>query len=509
MSISVYIATKPDLAQLIKTLLREAYGLDECFSEQIYNDNAKPHFEILKDDICFLAETSYVDGFYRDSYYHYFSSKLNSYSRDCVRISLFDGEVSEEDFADPEKIKMLQDRYRGFYVLRPTFPQIIGRSVISPMALNNSEMRICASDFNTTVNGLHFSVCGFPHSSQDTETITCAETTLWAIMEYFGNKYSYYKPVQPSTIIKHLNNISYERQVPSRGLAVHQISYALKEFGFGTKMYGKTEYGDEFERLLSCYVESGIPLVIAIQNKTRSIGHALLVVGRENNYTSRLDKLESYNVNDLLLEEIATRKNIVVYDYDSIPKQFIFIDDNRPVYQKATLAKPAEHYASDEWKDCTITHFIAPLYPKIYLEAFQAKNYVIRFLISGPQPICENSEIVLRVFLASSRSYKHELARNAGVSGELKNLLIETQMPKFIWVAEISTKVLLKTGRANGLMIVDATEANIYHKVNPLIMAAFDGNLLVLEKSSGKLEMKILHLEPFLNYEYNLKPFET
>jgi len=82
-------------------------------------------------------------------------------------------------------------------------------------------------------------------------------------------------------------------------------------------------------------------------------------------------------------------------------------------------------------------------------------------------------------------------------------------MPKFIWVAEISTKVLLKTGRANGLMIVDATEANIYHKVNPLIMAAFDGNLLVLEKSSGKLEMKILHLEPFLNYEYNLKPFET
>uniref|UniRef100_B3EN62 Uncharacterized protein n=1 Tax=Chlorobium phaeobacteroides (strain BS1) TaxID=331678 RepID=B3EN62_CHLPB len=169
--------------------------------------------------------------------------------------------------------------------------------------------------------------------------------------------------------------------------------------------------------------------------------------------------------------------------------------------QKATLTRPAEHYPTDEWRNCTITHFIAPLYPKIYLEAFQAKQYVIKFLITGPQPILQHSEYVFRVFLASSRSYKHELARNAGVHGELKHLMIEAQMPKFIWVAEISTKELIKEGKANGLMIVDATEANIYHKVNPLIMAVFDGNLLVSEKSSGKLESKQLNLHPFSIYE--------
>lgn len=507
-SISVYIATKPDWAMLITTLLCEAYGLDESFSEQIYIENVKPHFESLKDEICLLAETSYVDGFYRDSYYHYFSSKLNCYSRDCIRISLFDGEVSEEDFADPDKYDVLQGKYRGFYVLRPTFPLVIGRSVISPEALKDSEMRLCVSDFNTTANGLKLRVCGFPHSSQDTETITCAETTLWAIMEYFGNKYAYYKPVQPSKIIKQLNDLSYERQVPSRGLAVHQISYALKEFGFGTRMYGKDQYGDEFERLLSCYVESGIPLVIAIQNEVAGIGHALLAVGRENDYSTRFDELEPCNIDDEKCLLAMALNDIEIYDYDSMPKRFVFIDDNHPVYQKATLAKPAEHYPSDDWRKCTITHFIAPLYPKIYLEAFQAKKYVIQFLLTGPQPIREHSEIVLRVFLASSRSYKHELARNNGVSGELKNLLIETQMSKFIWVAEISTKELIKAGKASGLMIVDATEANVYHKVNPLIMAVFDGNLLVLEKSSGKLQKKVLHSEPFSIYDHNLKAFD-
>jgi hypothetical protein len=368
-------------------------------------------------------------------------------------------------------------------------------------------MRLCVSNFNTTANGLKFKVCGFPHSSQDTETITCAETTLWAIMEYFGNKYSYYKPVQPSKIIKQLNDLSYERQVPSRGLAVHQISYALKEFGFGTRMYGKDQYGDEFERLLSCYVESGIPLVVAIQNEESGIGHALLVAGRENDYSTRFDELDVCNVDDEESLLAMAENDIAIYDYDSMPKRFVFIDDNHPVYRKATLAKPAEHYHSDEWKKCTITHFIAPLYPKIYLEAFQAKKYVIKFLLTGPRPIRGNSEIVLRVFLASSRSYKHELAHNAGVNGELKNLLIETQMPKFIWVAEISTKELIKAGQASGLMIVDATEANIYHKVNPLIMAVFDGEMLVLEKSSGKLKSKVLHLSPFAIYEHNLKSF--
>lgn len=507
MGISVYIATKADWARLIKTILFEEYGLEENFSKQIYNENVRLHFEILKDEISFLAETCYVDGFYRDSYYHYFSSKLNCYSRDCVRISLFDGEVCEEDFADSENYISLQEKYRGFYVLRPTFPHIIGRSVISPMALKDSDMRICVSYFSATANGLKFKVCGFPHSSQDTETITCAETTLWAVMEYFGNKYPYYKPVQPSKIIKQLNDLSYERQVPSRGLAVHQISYALKEFGFGTRMYGKKQYGDEFERLLSCYVESGIPLVVAIQNEDAGIGHALLAVGRENDYSTRFEELKPCNIHDIELQSAMLEKNIKVYDYDSMSKRFVFIDDNCPVYQKATLMRPAEHYPTDEWKNCTITHFIAPLYPKIYLEAFQAKKYVIKFLITGPQPIRKHSENVLRVFLASSRSYKHELARNAGAHGELKNLIIEAQMPKFIWVAEISTKELIKEGKANGLMIVDATEANIYHKVNPLIMAVFDGNLLVLEKSSGRLKSKELNLSPFSIYEYNLKSY--
>lgn len=496
MSIYVYIATKPDWEKMVSVMLQKQYMLSDCLSNKIYQNILKPHFDTLRDDICFFAETNYVDFFYRDSYYHYFSSKLKPYSRDCIRLSLFIGEVNEEDFSDPFKYDSLRERYQGFYVLRPTFPHIMGRSVISPNALKNNEMRICSCAFNTTVNGLKFKVIGFPHSSQDTEIITCAETTLWAIMEYFGGKYPYYMPTLPSKIIQQLNALSFERQIPSKGLGIHQISFALKEFGFGTRIYSRKDYTVEFESILSCYVESGIPLVVAIENKEETIAHALLVIGRENDCTSKIDGIERLDHN----------KDIDIFDYDAVPKRFVFVDDNMPVYQKACLSKPVDHYRDDEWRECIISHFIVPLYSKIYLEAYEAKRYVRELLLSGLHSFDGISQIVMKVFLASSRSYKHELMRNKGVQGELKTLILEMQLPKFIWVGEISTKLLIKEKMANGLMILDATEPN--RNYNPLILSIFDGNLLEFQNSSGIYKKKELYFEPFRVYDQNLKSLD-
>src|SRR5690606_10836696 len=159
--------------------------------------------------------------------------KLPKYKRDAIRLSFFEEEISDADFFNGAQHSNLQQKYRGFIVLRPTDPFIIGRSIISPLLLRTNNILACMSKFHTTVNGVKFTVKGFPHSSQDTETISCAETSLWAIMEYFSNKYSDYQPVLPSKIIRTLNQVSSERQIPSKGLNIAQMSYSLKEFGFG------------------------------------------------------------------------------------------------------------------------------------------------------------------------------------------------------------------------------------------------------------------------------------
>jgi hypothetical protein len=173
------------------------------------------------------------------------------------------------------------------------------------------------------------------------------------------------------------------------------MSFALKEFGFGTRIYSLHEYGNEFEALLSCYIESGIPVIIAMENATRSIGHALLCIGHENIEDTDIDKIPEYPFSDSQLKDTVAKNNIKFYDCDYTEKTFVFIDDNQPIYQKATLKKPANHYDGSEWKSCVITHFIVPLYPKMYMEVYQAKSFVYRFLLIGPEPINGNKNVLI------------------------------------------------------------------------------------------------------------------
>jgi len=460
-------------------------------------------------------ETDYVDRVFRDSFYSYYSSKLNDYKRNCIKVSLFNCKVDYSSFRNSEKVEKLKKQYLGFFIIRPTEPQIIGRSVISPAALKINNFLTCVANIPSTANSIKFDSVGFPHSSQDTETITCAETTIWAIMEYFGNKYPDYKHVLPSKIITTLRNVSNERQLPSHGLQVHQMSYALKEFGFGTKIYSREEYGIEFERLLSCYIESGIPLIVALDNDkyrkspgadtlVKYVGHALLCTGHVHIENYMIDSLLKIHSSYSNINNLANNKNIQLFDLDDIQKQFVFIDDNCPIYQKCLLNTPATHYNDISWNICEISYFIVPLYQKVYLEAFHAKNFVLGFLIDSPFSLDNNLNITIRTFLTSSRSYKQYVATNELLNEEAKDEILEQKMPKFIWVTELSTKELLKTDKVNGLVILDATEPNQFNFKTLLL--AFHSNFLVkYTKKERSLEKSPLPLQPFSKFDSNLK----
>ncbi|MEY3451837.1 MAG: hypothetical protein RL711_1663, partial [Bacteroidota bacterium] len=201
------------------------------------------------------------------------------------------------------------------------------------------------------------------------------------------------------------------------------------------------------------------------------------------------------------------QNGIKICDYNCLNTNFVFIDDNQPVYQIASINTPAKHYNNPEWENCKMTYFIAPLYPKIYLEAFEAKNYVISFLTNGPTSLVSNSDILLRFYLTSSRSYKDCIATNASLQDDMKGIIMESLMPKFIWVAELSSKELIKNNQANGLVILDATEANICFN-KPLILAAYQSKLTIYDKLIGKLEINNLFLKSFNIFENNLKSFQ-
>jgi hypothetical protein len=506
MNIDVKIVSKDEFPERILTYIQKLLGVGADWAEVVYKAKLIWHIDQLKDSISVVIEFPYVDKVYRNSYYNYFSSKLGDYSRECIRLSFFNSVITDLDFQDNINRETLQENFLGFMVLRPTISNIIGRSIISPKALKQNSFIGCLAKFSTTVFSVKLDIVGFPYSSQDSESISCAETTLWSIMEYFSQKYAEYSPVLPSKIIEILKRVSTERQLPSKGLDVYQISYSLREFGFGTRLYSRDNFGDEeFRRLFACYIESGLPIIVAIDNRNHggNTGHAIICMGHENVTKDKVDFLEESKINGTQYSEFYGKKNLKLFDNDDIDKKFVFIDDNRPVYQQMLFRNPVGGYTDPLFKNSEINHFIVPLYSKIYLEAFEAKNFCRWFLFKYLE-IPDGTELYLRFFLTSSRSYKDSLKFNSSFNDEIKQLILEKPMPKFIWVGEISDKKLIRDLLANGLVLLDATEANTSF-LKPLLISAYLNRLITIDSTTHLVTDKKLYLQNFSIFTNNLK----
>src|SRR4051812_44822448 len=117
-----------DAVDEIMDTIKEAYNIDDIGIE--VENNLANFFDALKDELSVFIEYPYVDKVYRDSYYTYFSSKHNEYYRDCIRVCLFNQPIAPDHFRSAEYQQYLQSCFLGYIVIRPTFPKVIGRSLL-------------------------------------------------------------------------------------------------------------------------------------------------------------------------------------------------------------------------------------------------------------------------------------------------------------------------------------------------------------------------------------------
>ena len=327
----------------------------------------------------------------------------------------------------------------------------ICRNVIDPKAKNTPycNVQICRTTVETSCFGVKLKANGFPHSSQDSDTMTCAQTTIWALLEYFGNKYQCYHPTTPSEIENTLKMFSFERQLPSSGLTYNQISVALRNYGFGPKIYLKKDE-ESFHELIACYIESGIPLAIALTQKGK--GHALVCCGREH-----IDK------NDVINNVIEyNKKKFYSWNKTVAKHKFVFNDDNYPCYQEAFLKDPISYYfigdrnannRNADWNGMEIMQFTAPLYEKVYMDAARAIELSKQIISS----INYTEQNVIRTFLTSSRTFREHILKSSSFSIDQRKALLQLNLPKFVWVTELSTPTQFYKDRVNTLLLLDAT----------------------------------------------------
>ena len=493
----------------IQEILKAKYTLAEEHAAKIIEKYLIPYFDTLRDDLYAVVEHPYIDKMYRDTYYSYYSSKLESYHRNSIRISFFDTKIEPSDFFDEDRKKQIEqnESYLGFLTLRPTFPKIIGRTAVSPRVKKENNIICCQAKINSTVNFVKYKISCFPHSSQDNQTISCAETTIWSLLEYFGNKYPEYKPVLSSAIHKILHKFSYKRLMPTDGLTAEQVTYAVRELGFGAVIYSRSKYPDSidsvsFDSIISIYIESGIPVIGVLQNGT--IGHAVNIIGREKEPPTKVLSAAPITYQN------AEGQKINIIDFNKIERRYVLIDDNYPPYQLTTLKAPCQPYYSDSrWHDCTITNIIVPLYPRIYLEAVSARHNFFQYLKNPKIGILDEEPRIIKIFLASSRSYKEYIALNKNLDNKIKALFLGIAMPKFIWVAEVSKKSSLEKGLCDGIILQDATEPIQLSNNAPML-----GNLSLIAgyldtkfftQHFGKFQGVTTFATPFEIYNYNLR----
>lgn len=444
------------------------------------------YIDNLRDDIIAIIEDNYIDKVYRNIFSNYLSTKLNAYEQRCIRISFLEkdfdifGILGKSNFPD-----LISQSYLGFMIVRPIIPGIVGRSAISPKALTNaSSVNIMTAPIRASFLGIKLIIEAFPHSSQDSEYATCAETSIWSLMEYFGNKYPEYSPISPSSIHKYLDNSACQRHVPSNGLMYTDISYVLQSCGFGCKIYSlKTAVSDgyshdELYRIFSTYIDSGIPMVVAV-NMIGS-GHAIVCVGNEKTDKSAIDACMQYKTH---------QKNIGYKNWADVTRNFIFNDDNSHAYVSSDFDCPTPQY---QLNNPYISSIIVPLYKKVYMDAPRAIEQSINLIDTDLFDI--KSDIVVRTFLASGRSYLDFLMRDDVLDASFKQEIItKISFSKFIWVTEFSYEHDFKRDIVDGILILDATEPMEYNVCYPLL-ACFDKNMYYFCPKLSKFENNVLSL---------------
>ena len=447
-NLTVLFANKEDLIPKILEILE-----NPAFCGQKSPDTKRLELLLEKgfdDKVRFVIESPYVDRHYRDTYYSFHSSKFNKVGRDCIRVHLFDGEVTETDLFDREN--KLNERYWGFFIIRPLLHSILGRSLISPKAYAKNEYVCCLMKARVSLLGNELMAYGFPHIAQDKETHTCAESALWCYIEYFGSKYPQYKPLLPSQIIKTLLDTTEHRLLPSKGLSQNELAKCLQNNGFQCQIYPFSNPLDEIPmhfQLIQTYIESGIPLLLILGGDDH--GHVVLAIGHQED-----DSI--YDPQNIHFPDDSSWVDVSYFN-----KKLVLIDENKPPYQIVDISKPIKYHIGSQVINMDVKCFIVPFPVHMFLVAekvYAMVEKIFKTKIVGLQANGENGEKwITRIFLTGSRSFKEFLFKaDKPLEPILRTSLLSMPLPKFIYGCEIyRAHEYKKGGHCSGLLIIDAT----------------------------------------------------
>ncbi len=392
-----------------------------------------------------VAERRYIDKDFRDVYTGFYSRKFAAYQSKCLRLHFFSRIIRDQDLYS---LDVHQKDYIGYVVVRPTRNQCIGSMIIDPRRAEGLQGSICAAKYYAHILGAELEIEGFPFIAQHKDVTRCAHADCWMVFRYLSQKYRTYKEAYPYQITQMTTDYSLGRLVPStHGLTVSQIAEIFARFGLSPEIYSRDSYNPfEFERFLLAYISSGLPVVCAIKKDE----HAVVALG---------------HVSDYKPDQQLSGGTHVLTSYDYL-QGLVINDDNWAPYQLMLTPGPPCLGNISEYTTSDIDAFVVPLYEKMHLTAEQIETLTLKLVdheelgLKQLSPSLPKSELVIRVLLASSVSYKafrSHKAEGARPPHGIDRLYARLPMPRFIWLAEVASKSSFSKKKVLGEIIWDTT----------------------------------------------------
>lgn len=411
--------------------------------------------------VSILQESAYIDRDFSSAFAAFYSSLFKPISKFCSRLHFFSCDISGI-LAQPNSQDILagleaeKEHYLGDVVLRPlTHAPVSSARLAASALLDKTRQEISVkSVYRNHVLGVEFEIEAMPLAQQDTRTGACAQATMWMAGRHFHNRHSAPWFSMPDITEAALNptDSGITRSLPAgseyltadnmvralRAMGRHPVTYAPDAMVNGVPTWQNVRPNE----VISRYVDSGIPVILGLQQAGTSIGHAVVAVGIERSDATDLTALPAAPTT----AAFATH--------------FLVNDDQRGSYCRLPI-NAADR--TDEYPfalETDLKFLLVPLPGKVFMTA-ETAELVARDLLKQVSTLRSqlaaqalgagtdwdedpgfyasilNSTAVARTYLTHGWRYKARMLRNCS-SENLRAELLGTQFPKYVWVTEFS-----------------------------------------------------------------------
>lgn len=456
-----------------------------------------------------VEEHDYVDADYRNEFQALYGTSFRCYDGRSIRLHLLRNEKDSQ-----LQLAMLlagadsDVTYLGNVCLRPTGVAVTGRTLLRPpntdICEGNHYYFLCSTRCKSHLGAGEWSYEAAPFIQQDGMVNCCAQASAWMAARYLSDRLPHeFRRVLPCEITEAASSIrSTGRSLPSTAMFPFELAHALEKLGYGpiylnlqqrTESAEKEATPEEKLQDIYPYVESRLPVILFTRD------HALAVVGHtfDPDHVPDAPEANAETCDDSpvkppqFLSSSSWVTALIVHDDAWGPYRLLPVHlDTFPKSPPPPLPlPPADKRDRPFYRDLRdITGAIVPLPKKVFLDGATAlakargvlsqrslhlefvtqtlkhPNPGAEILIRALQPEKKSVQdyCVLRPYLTLSTEYRINVEGSARAE-KLKALTRDIDLPRWIWVVEVTTAGLLSKAeederRILGEIIYDATQ---------------------------------------------------